>query len=625
MQRIKIPLIAALLLSLGCSKIAAGGDDEVGEPPVDQDNFEFPGWIPASARLEFAPYNVALPGFENVPADLEYAAFAPASIAHPADVSIWFDANLADPSAKPWIWGVPDMTGYPARDGIDESHPLYEMLEVNTAGLTPEQQSDWLDGFLDIEPDRLPAVAQPYALRSGLIGNYALWITYSVPSTHPRPPIVWMNLLDLATHPFYAGRYNAYGTPCSTARGHGEDLYWGDLDLPPAEDPYYGEGDAGLMYSGPNADCKRAHYYYGSHQVGPQYSFVDGQYSVYAPDSIAQAVCLDNGGEYEVYNGDLLEGEFNGDLGNGAVLSAYERNWMVWVNGTEIAKLFKTLALQTPPPFDQLFVVLDILQSGGFNWTAWPISAGYRESMWSTTGVCAYPAQIEIDAECDWWTTLACPKTHLPIMPEFSKQGIEGQCIAANSIGDPFEPHVIDGFCTLPAWQVPPGFAAPSHPPIWGIDARPVDNDETGLGLPGGFVIGIADAVAEMAADVDAGATEAEAIGAWLAEVKLDLDLVAVTGGGIQLVPKTQDGRDFMRSVGMTTDDVIVAIGYGDEGIADPTIEQLGFYISTTFDENAIAMLTIDNDVRGTQRFHYLWPVNYDLDALDLATADAAD
>jgi hypothetical protein len=608
MFRFKFPILLITSLSLvACSKIAEGGDDEAGGDVPPQDNYNQPGWIPAAARLADSN-NKTLPGFENSVHELEYAAFAPSVFAHPnADVSAWVDANLADPTPKPWIWGMPDLTQAPPRDGMHEPNPFYQMMSF--AHLTGQQLNDYLSGVVDYVPENLPATNPVVGLRSGLVGNNALYLQGAIPSTHPRPPIVWMNLLALATHPFYAGRSNALGQPCSTATGAWEDLLWGD-------DANMAENQDEWNPGHPAADCRRGVHYYGIHQVSSAFPLAPDPNESVLPEVLATATCLDNGGEYEVYNGDLVGGEYDSVLGNGAVLSAFDRNGLVWVNTTELVKLFETLATQAPAPFDQLFVVLDILQDGGFNWFGWAVDPPFRPSMWSTTGECAYKAAIEIDSSCDWWTTVACPKHMLPVLPEFNKTAMSEACVLANVGNDAFDPQTIEGYCTFPIWGAPPGAAAPTQPPFWGVNIKPVDNSpQTGLGIPNGYVIDMSELLNRLQLDAETSGSERAALASWYADVTTDVGFADVDDG-VRLDPLTTAGRGFLASLDFTKSDVITSIGWGDQSIRRPTTAALAMAVAQSFDAGELVMFEVE-EPSGIHRFVYLFPTFVNMDSLE--------
>lgn len=526
----RITIATTILLALSACPIQGtpgSGDDDAGIPedPPDQ-----PGWKPASDRLIGAlPY----PGYLNPPSELEYAPMAP-SVLNKPDLGDW--ASLPP---KPWVPGIPDVYDAPAT-----GDPTYWEIPANS--FTPE-----------------PTVTPTEETRSGLVGNFAFWAQIAVPESHPRPPVVWMNILAYVGHPLFAGRDNAFGLPCSTR-----------------ENPLQNSLSTGVYAweaLGPNADCERHMLFTGVSPVSANFPFQhDVAESVAKYESILQAQCLDNGGEYKV-----IEIGDGGEVLGGSALSAPSRNGLVWLNWDEVESIQQWINAELG--IGELGVLMDYILASGFDY--WPTDPTYRYSRWSTTGICAFAVRLAIkpspvaDIHCNWVNKWACPKGMVPILPSFDAEGLFGACHESGQAAN------VDGYCSYPHYEVPPGAA---FNPNGDLDIAPLEPNGHGIGIPNSYVVSLS----------PGSFTE-------LSRAYAAIELIEMSDG-LMVDAFTPFGERSLAQLGLEVDDLVVGLGFAEPceprgttrgcSIVNPDIASLTAYAT----EQALAgdMMILDVSAR---------------------------
>lgn len=538
-MRIASLLTITAILSSAClvQGTPGSGDDEAGIP---EDPYDQPGWQPASQRLVGQlPY----PGYLNPPSELEYAPLAP-SVLNKPELGDW--ASLPP---KPWIPGIADVYEEPAK-----GDPTY--WEIPSIGSQPQ-----------------PTVNPTEATRSGLVGNFGFWAQLDVPETHPRPPIVWMNVLAYIGHPLFAGRYNTYGLPCSSH------------DNPLQNSLIFQGWDT----VGPHADCWRHIVFTGVAPVSFDFPFQNdiAQFNAWLNSATASR-CLDNGGEYKAV--EVVDGAIVG----GAVLSAPSRNGLVWLNWDEVESIQQWINVELG--VGELGVLVDELLAGGFNY--WPTDPDYRYSRWSTTGECAFEVRLSVAPSttpifnCIWKTNRACPKGMVPILPAFDADGMLGACYESGQVS------TVGGYCSYPHYEVPPGAA---FQPNGDLDIAPYEPNGYGVGIPNSYAVSLSPS--SLAA---------------LSRAATDIETFE-TDDGLYLDAMTPNGERSLAQFGLEVDDAVVSLGYGEVctgrstrgcSISRPTRAQLEAYVF----EQAIAgdMMILDVATRDgwRKRIHVLTTFN---------------
>jgi hypothetical protein len=437
------PIAIAITLGLAaCSYVSdpnngggeTGGPIQLSEGPLESENP--PEWV----CRERAP-DVTLAGYDAPIPELERCYYSP----HAKDM----DGDGAD-ETESWGWpGKPHWQGLPTvmywlnQPNPDEVHPVYMWYDASANGNYALHKynvsSPWLPEW-------------PYEFRSGLVSNFALWIG-GVPDSAPRPPIVTASFIDVMNfeiptifgNPFYEGRYNAHGVPCSTN--------------PPAEAMGYGWSPVLNQYSAsPNAECEAWVEYYGVLAVAPEYPLYSASQDIMIGVAQEHAVCLDNGGVYKVSE---------------AALTADQRNGLIWINWGEFWEDF-VLWLQTEhPEVHSLIVAMDYLQNTG--WNSWPVDPPYPYNNWSVTGMCSHAVMLT-EYNGTIRTGIPCPIGMIPVFPKYDPEDIL----------DEIDVH---GYCSFPK-SLPPEIA----------DMTPIDviTAKRGIGFDGARYVNLARITHEM-------------------------------------------------------------------------------------------------------------------------------
>jgi hypothetical protein len=342
------------------------------------------------------------------PAEVETCVFAPAT-------------NESDPwPGKPWWVGLPLVELEPL--DLVNAHPMYTREAIDEMTNQPTV-----------------IVAGDGDIRSGLIGNFAIWPFSILPTSGLRPPIVTGTFLDLLTaiedpdtptilgDPFNTGRYNAYGQPCSSSS------YIPDWFHSMIEDH---------VGSQPNAlECAAMVTWQHAEPLGEEFPFPDSEDPSY--DGTVRAAgatrCLDNGGQY---------------LPGLAAVTMADRNGLLWLNWDELDQVKLWVAANTVGNdlLATILVAFDFFESKGES-LYWPLNPAWPWSRWSYTGICAHPAELRLaDNDTKIKTWLGCPRGMVPVMPEV---------VDPPQQPDPNWKH--EGFCTFP-YQMPPsdGAAGPT-------------------------------------------------------------------------------------------------------------------------------------------------------------------
>lgn len=354
---------------------------------------------------------------------------------HPAEVETCAFAPVSSPDADPW-------PGKPWWRGL----PLVEQEPLDVLNAHPMYTRDAIDE--NNQPTVI--VAGDGDIRSGLIGNFAIWPFTGLPTSGLRPPIVTGTFLDVLTaiedpntptilgDPFHSGRYNAYGQPCNSTS------YIPDWFHSMIEDH---------VGSKPNAlECAAMVTWQHADPLGEQYPFPDSEDPSF--DGTMRAVgatrCLDNGGQY---------------LPGLAAVTMAERNGLLWLNWDELdqIKVWITANLGGNPLFQTLLVAFDQFEDLGKEPLYWPLNPAWPWSRWSYTGICAHPAELRMaDSDIAIETWLGCPRGMSAVMPEFDPPQ------------QPDPNWKVEGFCTFPH-QMPPSDGA----------AGPTAFPELKIGKPG--------------------------------------------------------------------------------------------------------------------------------------------
>ncbi len=346
------------------------------------------------------------------PAEAEACAFAPSSS---PDADPW--------PGKPWWRGLPLVEQEPL--DLLNAHPMYTRDAIDEMTLQPTV-----------------IVAGDGDIRSGLIGNFAIWpFKPELPTSGLRPPIVTGTFVDILTaikhpnipttfgDPFTSGRYNAYGQPCSTSS------YIPDWFHSMIEDHVGSE---------PNAlECAAVVTWQQADPIDPMYPFPNSDDDDPSFDATMRATgaarCLDNGGQY---------------LPALAAASMADRNGLLWLNWDELdqIKVWIGTHLVGNPIYQTLMVAFDLFEDLGKESLYWPLDPEWPWSRWSYTGICAHPAELRMaDNDITVKTWLGCPRGMHAVMEKFDPPQ------------QPDPNWKVEGYCTFDH-QMPPsdGAAAPT-------------------------------------------------------------------------------------------------------------------------------------------------------------------
>lgn len=411
-----VVLVSTVVACSGLPAELGGGEGETGDSKPNQVEPEIedpPQWRCAE-RVPSGEFVTTMDSDFSTKA-LETCVYAPPSLPTDPWTQKPFWLGLPD-VIQPWLEDAsPDLDAADARD----MHPMFVVPDPEGAEFWIRQQSN--------EDD----------FRSGLIGNFALWPLGGVPDSGHRPPLVTasfadVNETDLVTmvgHPFYSGRYNAYGLPCnSTTLSGGAGLFsWSMHTLEFKESPH--------------VECMAYVVWAEIDEVHPLYQHASGD-----PDDrgIEETLCLDNGRAYD-------PGE--------AALTSLERDGLIWLNWpeTEFITQYLGVALQSLPFYEELLVFLDLLEFVGWELDYWKVKPDWPYSRWSSTGVCAHPARIDAVENGDQIvlrTWLGCPNEMVAVMPDFK-------------LPDAFDLEKswsVEGYCTFPHLLPPPSGMALTTP-----------------------------------------------------------------------------------------------------------------------------------------------------------------
>jgi hypothetical protein len=405
-----------------------GGPDQWSEGPLEVEHP--PEWV----CRERAP-NVTLAGHDKPIPELERCYYSP----HAKDL----DGDGVE--ADPWGWpGKPHWQGLPSVMG---------WLDLAPSNAVPHPIYTWYDDSVEdgvevgyvlhqANPDHPWLPKKRAQFRSGLVSNFAFWVG-GVPDSGHRPPIVTASFIDVMNfelptimgHPFYEGRYNAHGVPCSTtpiSESSAGSIVWS-----PAYDN---------LQSSTHAECQAWAQYYGVMPAALHYPMWHTTEETMIGVAMDAAECLDNGGVYKASE---------------AALTAHLRNGLIWINWGEFWEDF-VLWIQTEHPvLYNLIVALDYLQGTG--WNAWPLDPPYPYNSWSVTGVCAHPARLAVHSSGNGTlsirTATPCPDGMAAVFPEFQHEDLDEWN------------EELHGYCTL-LHQMPP--------PPGVADATPIDVITTG-------------------------------------------------------------------------------------------------------------------------------------------------
>lgn len=430
-------ILTPALLASACSYVntpnnndgETGGEVPLNEGPQEVSNP--PEWV----CRERAP-KVTLAGHDQPIPEIERCYYSPHSKDYDGD---------GQAETEPWGWpGKPHWRGLPTVmhwiqnfNPMAGHHPTYVWHDPNLSGAVDgwdDPDDGWTLHNRNAQHPWLPEHTHDF--RSGLIGNFALWIG-GVPSMHPRPPIVTASFIDVLNpdlptiigHPFYEGRYNAFGVPCSTTPPNDSSWshVWSDVIT------------SQFKYS-TDADCQAWVEWYGVQAAHPNYPMINSSDDVMMGIAQDGAQCLDNGGVYKVSE---------------AALTAVNRNGLIWINWGEFWEDFVLWIQTNHPEVHALIVALDYLQGAG--WESWPTDPPYPYNNWSVTGVCSHPVTLRIYENGTVRTSVPCPDGMVAELPEID------DVIELDEIFDYEEVH---GYCTIPhQLEVPPVLA----------DATPID------------------------------------------------------------------------------------------------------------------------------------------------------
>ncbi len=372
-----LPFLIACAIPYSASDDEVGGDPKPNSEPPEGPNP--PEWM-CKERL---PSTLVVDGKLNYAHELERCPYAPST--SPEDGEGYYDAW----PGKPWWDGLPQVNIF--SDWPLRQHPMYAWRDPDSVTLKPYHDS-----------------IEDY--RSGMIGNIGLYTT-GIPTIHPRVPIVAINATEMVGHPFYAGRNNMYGQPCSTIEPDVNPNQWTDLltDVYPHST---------------NAECQAVVDYYGVRAAHANYPLSASSQI----NARATATCLDNGGHFEPSQ---------------ALLSALQRQGLIWLNWDEFQDIQQQVVAELVLLQD-LIVWIDLLLDNG--WDYWPLDAEWPWSRWSHTGLCGHSVRLlGKQATHQIVTETACPRHMVAVLPTFNvKQVIENE-------------ESVFGYCTFPHQTPPPG------------------------------------------------------------------------------------------------------------------------------------------------------------------------
>lgn len=519
----------AILSTLAACSVSQSDDTEAGEtegkPNQGPPEVESPPEWYCKDRLfpnQFVTTTATLddePGPTSTK-DLERCPYVPSS--HPTEGG-W--------TGKPYWRGIADVVlvwlegiGEGPLDA-DEQHPVWSWHDPNEDGVVPH-------------------LANEEDYRSGLIGNFAIWIDGGgVPSKGNRPPIVTASFADVTGslptmigNPFLAGRYNVYGLPCSTATA-------GNLWTAYSDE----------FQNNENVDCMANVMFEGADEAHELYPHSPGD-----PDDRALdvAVCLDNGGEYDPAL---------------AALTSGERDGMVYLNWDELALVqqYVVQELSKHPGWEEITVFMDFLENLGYEWNYWPSDPDYPYSRFSSTGICGHPAELRAvvvnDDLVEFRTQIGCPTGMRAVFPDFPLPLIED--IEAHGWS-------LEGYCTY-SYAVAP-------PPNVGITVVPqITVGLAGNGFDGARYVEVTD----LPRDV---------LDSWMSSFT-----TTQAEDGIVITAATFDGRDLLTALDIPDGSTMLAVDHlllGADGDGEPMTEMLelavyvdavtasGRYVTAMFD-----------------------------------------
>jgi hypothetical protein len=528
---LSLTFIAALLLPLGCSYASpdnaeggeTGGDSKPNQGPPEVANP--PEWH-CRERIPHGTMVLADEGLVSARAS-EVCPFAIAS-------------HESDPlPGKPNYPGVPDMATESKTEFNQYVDNLPDELGANGHPMLVEPDHNAPSGW---------SLVANGDLRSGLIGNFAVWESiHGVPKAGLRPPIVTASFADILGaiqdphvpttlgDPLMSGRYNAYGFGCSTQPAAGQGSTAINVAQAPRQDA---------------AECTAFIIWDNVSPVEP-FPYLTTEHSAIA-EAVDRTACLDNGGEYHP----TLASP------SGIV----ERQGLVWLNWNQLTLVQEYVNIHLIPLnlLSELNVFLDFLESIGFEYNYWPSDPVYPYANWSFTGVCAHPVELQEKlSDGSLRTAVPCPSTYVAVLPEFD-------------FPDPDDDSTfsVSGYCTLP-YAFPPGpnMAAPTAIP------------EITIGKPGG---GFDGAIYLARPTVDT-------LARWLEAVAFDVD-----EAGIKVTARNALGRDLLDAVNVPDGSHI--IGWGP-----PDVRALALRIDAALVANRISMIVLVTPNRRTL-FRYLVP-----------------
>lgn len=537
-------LVSAVLLLTACSGLppepsGSGGETGDAKPNQAEPEVEDPPQWRCAQRVPTGEYVTTIDDNFTTKA-LETCVYAPTSL--PSDPWV----------AKPWWLGLPE--------------PVQMWLEDADPELDPDDPQDMHPMFVISDPyDE----AEPWKrqqpneddFRSGMIGQYALWPVGGVPDDGLRPPIVTAsfadvnedNLVTMVGHPFYGGRYNAYGLPCNTTTAEYSSLIAWSMHM--------------QAFSGSaNVECMAYVIWAGIDEVHPLYQHVAGD-----PDDrgIDATACLDNGRAYDP---------------GVAALSSAERDGLIWLNWPEVSfiKDFLVVELQGLPFYDNLIVWLDLLEAAGFELDYWPTDPVWPYNRWSSTGVCGHPAQLKAvvvgDQQVHYFTQLGCPNAMIAVMPDFEHPDV-----------DDVETHgwSLDGYCTYAHLVPPPAGSALTTP----LDV--VQVGASGSGFSG-------------ARYVDMSVLTREDLEAWSQAVSFE-----PVPNGYEVYSTNELGRSLLVAFGvpeystlLAVDDTVLTSGETDDRVS---LLELGLQIDKSTAGGHFTLLVLDTE-DGRRLHRYVVP-----------------
>jgi hypothetical protein len=470
--------------------------------------------------------------------------------AHASEVCPFgISTHHADPiPGKPNTPGLPDVASAYKAEWLHETDPNVPLGANNHYGGNGHP--------IFVEPDyNLPrgwALVADGDLRSGLIGNFAVWESVSgVPDSGLRPPVVTSSFADVLGaiqnpqipttlgDPLMSGRYNGWGFGCSTKRASDVDITTTIVKQAPRQED--AECTAWVIWD----------------NVGPVhgqlYPYMSSEH-VAIGEAVDSAECLDNGGEYHPV------------LASPSAL--VERQGLVWLNWDQLTAVQAYVQVHLAPlgVLEELNVFLDFLESLGFEYNYWPSDPLYPYARWSFTGVCAHPVELRAKTSGPHYgsirTTKPCPLSYLPVLPDIEFPDLDDEVEVGH--------WVAEGYCTLVQALPPgPGMAGPTAVP------------EITVGKPGhGFSGAI---YLERPTD--------STFARWAKAVELAPDR-----DGIVIKARDQLGREILQAVNVPDGSRIVGSG--------TDVTALGIDVGRTLLDGRISMVILDTpDGRRLHRY----------------------